>query len=170
MRFVNLIRFLLLAACPLLLLAQEMTIEDYQPRSTLVVPEHLLTRAKYPFIDIHSHHDPSKPPEYWSRVLSEMDQLNLRIVVNLSGSTGKKLKQGVETMRKASPDRLVAFANIDFSGINEPGFGQRAAAQLEQDVKNGAVGLKIFKNFGMDLKYRDGRRVPVDDPIMAPVW
>ncbi|HYM13393.1 MAG TPA: amidohydrolase family protein [Bryobacterales bacterium] len=162
--------FLLLAACPLLLLAQEMTIEEYSPRSTLVVPEHLLTRAKYPFIDIHSHHNPEKPPEYWSHVLSEMDQLNLRILVNLSGSTGAKLQKGIASMRKANPDRLVAFANIDFAAINEPDFGRRAAAQLEQDVNNGAVGLKIFKNFGMDLKYRDGRRVPVDDPIMDPVW
>ena len=29
--------------------------EEYDPPSTLVVPETIITRAKYPFIDVHSH-------------------------------------------------------------------------------------------------------------------
>jgi uncharacterized protein len=33
-----------------------LTIEEYQPKSTLVVKEHKIERAKFPFIDIHSHH------------------------------------------------------------------------------------------------------------------
>ncbi|MEL0262952.1 MAG: hypothetical protein VW933_06305, partial [Flavobacteriaceae bacterium] len=32
-----------------------MDIEDYSPKSTLVVPETPLTRAKYPFVDVHNH-------------------------------------------------------------------------------------------------------------------
>ena len=30
-------------------------IREYKPRSTLVVPQHPVPRAKYPVIDIHSH-------------------------------------------------------------------------------------------------------------------
>ena len=30
--------------------------ESYDPPSTLVVPEHLIDHAKFPFIDVHSHH------------------------------------------------------------------------------------------------------------------
>ncbi|HZS52519.1 MAG TPA: amidohydrolase family protein [Bryobacterales bacterium] len=147
-----------------------MSIEDYQPRSTLVVPQHPVPRAKYPFIDIHSHHRTPADQAYLRKLLSEMDTINLRILVNLSGSTGDKLKKGIEAFREASPDRLKMFANLDFSAIDEPDYGRRAAAQLEEDVKNGAVGLKIFKNLGMDLHYKDGRRVPVDDPMLDPVW
>ena len=33
----------------------EMSFEEYNPESTLVVPEHIVTQAKYPFIDMHSH-------------------------------------------------------------------------------------------------------------------
>lgn len=33
-----------------------MDFEKYDPPSTLVVPEHMLTKAKMPFIDVHSHH------------------------------------------------------------------------------------------------------------------
>src|ERR1044071_2481871 len=31
------------------------SITDYQPRSTLVVPEHKVPRAKFPVVDIHGH-------------------------------------------------------------------------------------------------------------------
>src|ERR1700758_3889363 len=31
------------------------SIVDYKPKSTLVTPEHLVPKAKYPVIDIHSH-------------------------------------------------------------------------------------------------------------------
>jgi predicted TIM-barrel fold metal-dependent hydrolase len=129
-----------------------------------------VTRAKYPFIDVHSHHRMPGSPEYFKKVLGEMDAMNMSVVINLSGGSGDRLKQGLANMKAAGADRFAVFANVDFRGIDDPDFGERAAAQLEQDVKNGAVGLKIFKNFGMDLKYRDGRRVPVDDPIMDPVW
>jgi len=54
--------------------------------------------------------------------------------------------------------------------LNTPGFGKRVAARLEEDVKNGAQGLKIFKDFGMELKYANGQRVHVDDPIFSPVF
>jgi predicted TIM-barrel fold metal-dependent hydrolase len=37
-------------------------------------------------------------------------------------------------------------------------------------TERGAVGLKIFKNLGMDLRDTSGERVPVDDPRLDPVW
>src|SRR5229473_5894320 len=66
---------------------QTLTIEEYDPKSTLVVPEHKLDRAKFPFIDIHSHHwNPT--PERVEQLVREMDTINLRVLVNLSGGTG----------------------------------------------------------------------------------
>ena len=37
-------------------------------------------------------------------------------------------------------------------------------------MRNGAQGLKVFKNYGMDLKYANGERVHVDDPEFDAVW
>src|SRR6266567_3613552 len=119
------------------------TIDEYQPKSTLVTPEHHIERAKYPFVDIHSHHW-SPTSEHVDQVVKEMNTINLRVMVNLSGGTGEEL--------------------------NTAGYGKRAAARLEQDVRNGAQGLKIFKNYGMDLKYANGERVHVDDPEFDAVW
>jgi len=149
--------------------SQTPTIEEYQPQSTLVTKEHKVERAKFPFIDIHSHHwNPTA--EEVDRLVGEMDTINLRVMVNLSGGTGEQLRQTVATMKGRHPDRFVVFANLSYDDINTPGYGKRAAARLEQDVKNGAQGLKIFKNFGMDVKYANRARVHVDDPEFDPVW
>jgi len=146
-----------------------LTIEEYEPKSTLVVPEHKLDRAKFPFIDIHSHHwNPTA--EEVDRLVKEMDTINLQVMVNLSGGTGDRLKRTVDVMKGRYPKRFVVFANMDYSDINTPGFGERVAARLEQDVKNGAQGLKIFKDFGMELHYANGQRVHVDDPVFSPVF
>jgi predicted TIM-barrel fold metal-dependent hydrolase len=148
---------------------QTPTIEEYQPKSTLVTTEHKIERAKFPFIDIHSHHwNPT--PEHVDQLVKEMDTINLRVMVNLSGGTGEQLRQTVATMKGRYPDRFVVFANLSYDDLDTPGYGKRAAARLQQDVRNGAQGLKIFKNFGMDVKYANSHRVHVDDPEFDPVW
>src|SRR5690606_11195056 len=42
--------------------------------------------------------------------------------------------------------------------------------QLEEDVKMGANGLKIYKNLGMFSRDKEGNRIPIDDPRLDPVW
>jgi hypothetical protein len=131
------------------------TIDEYQPKSTLVTKEHKIERAKFPFIDIHSHHwNPTA--EEVDRLVKEMDTINLRVMVNLSGGTGERLTNTVQVMKGRYPDRFVVFANMSYDDLDTPGFGKRVAERLEQDVKNGAQGLKIFKDFGMELKYING--------------
>lgn len=152
------------------LAGQVMTVEEYQPRSTLVVPEHLVTRATFPFVDVHSHQNGRMPAAEVDRLVREMDGINMAVMVNLSGGTRERLTQTVRNMKGRYPDRFVIFANIDFDGIDDPDFGVRAAAQLERDVANGAQGLKIFKNLGMFVEDSDGHRVPTDDPHLDPVW
>ncbi len=148
---------------------QSLTIEEYQPKSTLVTTDHKVERAKFPFIDIHSHHwNPTL--ERVDQLVKEMDTINLRVLVNLSGGTGEELRKTVATMKGRYPNRFVVFANPSYDDINTSGYGQRAADRLAQDVRNGAQGLKIFKNFGMDLKYANGGRVHADDPVFDPLF
>ncbi|MGI9077724.1 MAG: amidohydrolase family protein [Gemmatimonadaceae bacterium] len=150
--------------------AQTMTVEEYEPKSTLVVPEHRVTRAKYPFIDVHNHQRLGQSAEDMARLTRAMDALNMRVMVNLSGRSGDTLASEVEARAAGQPKRFVIFANLDFAGADDAGYGARAAARLERDVKNGARGLKIFKNFGLTLKDASGARVRVDDPRFDPIW
>ncbi len=160
----------LLVLLPCALSGQTVSIEEYEPRSTLVVPQHKVTRARFPFIDVHNHQRGAQTAEQVDRLVKEMDALNMRVMVNLSGGYGERLKAAVASLKGRYRDRFAVFASMDFNGLDEPGYGQRAAAQFEQDVRNGAQGLKIYKNFGMDLKDSRGQRVHVDDARFDPVF
>jgi predicted TIM-barrel fold metal-dependent hydrolase len=163
---------LIVAVCtfyPPITHAQTMTVDEYEPRSTLVVPEHKVTRAKFRFIDAHAHQR-NVSPERVDSLIAAMDEMNMGVMVNLSGGTGERLARTVEAMKGRYPGRFVVFANVDFENIDDPRWGQQAAAQLERDVENGAQGLKIFKNLGMTVNDTSGARIATDDPRFDPVW
>lgn len=146
------------------------TITDYKPKSTLVTAEHLKPRAKYPAIDIHSHQPTPISPGDFDRVVRGMEANNLKLLVNLSGSSGQRLREGLEAIRTSQyKDRMVLFANVNFRDVG-PGFGARAAKQLEDDIKAGAKGLKVFKDLGMFDRKADGSRLQVDDAELDPIW
>jgi predicted TIM-barrel fold metal-dependent hydrolase len=161
----------LVAGCmvPAVMSAQTMTIEEYSPRSTLVVPEHLLTRSRFPFVDVHSHQT-NLSPERVDSLVAAMDAMNMAVMVNLSGGTGDRLARTVTAMKGPYPDRFVVFANLSFENVDAPDYGERAAEQLERDVAAGAQGLKIFKNLGMTVRDSAGNRIATDDPRFDPIW
>jgi len=147
-----------------------MTVEEYEPRSTLKAPEHPKTRAKFPFIDVHGHQRLMNDGQV-DQLVREMDAMNMGLMVNLSGSFGDALAERVKNLKGRYPSRFVVFANMNLREVNRPDFGPWAAAQLEHDVKvGGAQGLKVFKELGMDIRDANGKRIPLDDPRFDPVW
>ncbi|MGZ8517380.1 MAG: amidohydrolase family protein [Chitinophagaceae bacterium] len=148
---------------------EKMDFEKYNPPSTLVVPEHEVTKAKFPFIDVHNHQF-NMPDMNLGTLVSEMDKLNMKVMVNLSGQSGERIKKSVTNVKENFPKRFIVFANVDFKRVGEAGWGGKAAKQLEEDVKNGANGLKIYKSLGFSVTDIDGKRVTVDDERLDPVW
>ncbi|MGZ7033380.1 MAG: amidohydrolase family protein, partial [Thermoanaerobaculia bacterium] len=147
-----------------------MTVEEYEPKSTLVVPEHPTPRAKYPFIDVHNHQESDMSDADVKKLVADMDSINLAVMVNLSGGWAEQFRKRSAMLKGRYPKRFVTFANIDWHGVDQPGFGERAAKQLEEDVRNGAQGLKIFKDLGMFVTDSKGNRVHTDDPRLDPIW
>jgi uncharacterized protein len=145
------------------------SIVDYRPKSTVVADPHMVPRAKFPVIDIHNH--TTITPENIEQLIKEMDSLNIRVLNNLSGGNGDRLKRSIETIRSSRyADRFTLFVNVDWDGAGGPGWKERAVAQVEEGVKNGAIGLKVFKNLGLSSRKADGSRLKVDDPDLDPVW
>jgi len=149
--------------------AQEMGFEEYNPTSTLVVPKNEVNRAKFPFIDIHSHQYRMATQDL-SVLIKDMDVMHMGVMVNLSGGSGDNIKNIVANINANYPNRFVVFANVDFKDVGSPGWGKKAAQQLETDVKNGAKGLKVFKSLGLNNKDTDGNRIAVDDARLDPIW
>ena len=146
-------------------------ITDYKPKSTLVVPEHPVPRAKFPVVDIHGHPPALVSPQTIQTVLDAMNKLNIQVMVQANGASGDRLKQQLDGIAASGyTDRFAMFTSVNWGSIG-PGFGARAAAQLEADIKAGARGLgEIGKGLGMDIKNPDGTRLKLDDPELDPVW
>lgn len=150
--------------------SMRMDFETYDPPSTLVVPENPVSHARFPFIDVHSHHWRMAEQDL-SVLLGQMDSLNMGIIVNLSGRGGPALKAMADNIKKYGyENRMVLFTNIEIRSIDEPDWLENTLKQLEFDVQNGAKGLKIYKSQGMDHKDKSGKRIAIDDPRLDPVW
>jgi uncharacterized protein len=147
------------------------SILDYRPRTTLVTAEHKVPRAKFPVIDIHGHPPGVNTPEGLARLIADMDRINLRVMTVASNVSGERLVQMLSVIN-ASPykDRFRVFTGVDFRDVG-PGWSQKAVAQLEADIKAGAVGVgEVGKQFGLSIRKRDGTRLKVDDPELDPIW
>jgi predicted TIM-barrel fold metal-dependent hydrolase len=147
------------------------SIVDYKPKSTLVTAEHLVPKSKFPSIDIHGHPPSLTTPESIAGVVAEMDKLNVRVMVSADNSSGDRLTRAV-TAIAASPskDRFRVLAGINFNDVG-PGWGAKAVAQLEADLKAGAVGVgEVPKSFGLRNRKPDGSRLRIDDPELDPIW
>jgi predicted TIM-barrel fold metal-dependent hydrolase len=129
-------------------------------------------RARFPVIDFHFHPPGAlTSPDVIQRVVAAMDSLNLQVMINASGSSGDRLTQQIAAVQ-ASPhkNRFVMFTTLDLRNVG-PGAGARIAAQLEADVRAGAVGVgEIGKGFGLTARKTDGTRLKLDDPELDPVW
>lgn len=149
--------------------SQEMGFEEYNPKSTLVVPENPVNKAKFTFIDVHSHQFRMATQDL-STLIKDMDEMNMGVMVNLSGGSGEGLRAMLKNVNDNYPNRFVVFANVDFDGVGNSNWGELAAAQLELDIKSGAKGLKVYKSLGLRNKDINGNRIAIDDPRLDPIW
>jgi predicted TIM-barrel fold metal-dependent hydrolase len=136
-------------------LEMKMDFELYDPPSTLVVKEHKLTRSKFPFIDVHNHYGNMTNADLGERV-KFMNEMNMAVMVNLSGrgfrGGADHLAKSLDNIKATYANRFILFTNVDFSNIDDPEWSKNAVEQIEQDVKLGAKGLKIYKTLGIHQK------------------
>jgi len=172
----------------------DLLLKDWKPISTFVLDEHHIKRAKYPVIDVHTHGAITLkrrdytleevivklgirelfPPKNWGpRTMTVndsvkiMDACNIEKVVDLDGIT--PIKDYMKAY-KNYPDRFIVFACVSFKEMDDPKFGEKEAARLEQAVSDGARGFKVHKILGLTVRDRTGKLVSVDDPRLNPIW
>ena len=146
-----------------------MDIEEYSPKSTLIVPEHTVKRSKYPFIDVHNHQF-DMPIKNLPKLVSEMDSLNMAFMINLSGFRGLYLRKSLENIKKNAPTRFGLFFNIDFEDIDDKFFSETQVALIDSAVKAGVMGLKVYKSLGLTSKDNKGARIAINDIRLDPIW
>jgi len=169
-------------------------LKDWQPKSTLVLDGHIPEKAKYPAINVHAHlgYGVKRSPNVDHKivralnhselslsfkrlrrryrideVIKIMDACNVEKVVDLDGVP--PIKEYTK-IYKDFPDRIIVFYILSFEDIDDPKYGEKRAAELEEAVSQGARGLKVFKELGLKIRDKTGKLVPVDDPRFDPIW
>lgn len=149
------------------------SIVDYRPRSTLIVPTHLVKTARYPAIDFHGHpQNLITSAEGLATLGAALDGLNVRMMISADNLSGDRLQRTIAEIRGSGKmkDRVRVLAGINFRDVG-PGWAGKAVAQLEADVAAGAVGVgEISKSFGLSIRKADGTRLRIDDPELDPIW
>lgn len=155
-------------------------LKDYQPDSSLVVPQTLVPKARYPVIDVHSHVYANTPAEIaaWVRT---MDETGVELTVILTGATGERFDRLVDLFLKPYPKRFQLFCGIDTTDFDAPDYAQRAARELERCYRKGARGVGEatdkgegfggFTGFGAPRPPRPrDKRLHPDDPRLDLFW
>lgn len=140
---------------------------DWQPTPMVVLERTAIAHLAMPAIDVHTH---LRRVVDVAAEVARMDALRIEAMVNLDGYSGERLVRELERFDQAHPGRFLTYAHLDLTDVGEPGWGERVAARLAADFAAGAKGLKIFKELGLTVRSRDGRRIALDDPELEPVW
>jgi hypothetical protein len=105
---------------------------DWQPTPMLVVERTSIARLAVPAIDVHTHLH--RVTDVTAEV-ARMDTLGIETMINLDGYSGERLVRELERFDRAYPGRFLTYAHLDLTGVGEPGWGQRVAAQLAADFE-----------------------------------
>ncbi len=146
-------------------------LREYEPKSTLRVPEHPVARAKFPVIDVHTHVfglGRKTGPQDLAQIARWMDECNLQTLLNLTGGNSETIP-GILKMMAPFGGKFLTGAEPMWNRATEPGYAKWQAAELEKCKQQGARSLKILKTLGLVLRDQ-GKLVKIDDPRFDPMW
>jgi predicted TIM-barrel fold metal-dependent hydrolase len=110
------------------------------------------------------------PIQNLDKLVAEMDELNMKVMVNLSGFRGKYLEWTLDNVNEKYSDRFIIFLNIDFEELDDEGWPENTLKLMDDAKALGINGLKVYKNLGLTETDNEGNRIAVDDPRLDPIW
>jgi predicted TIM-barrel fold metal-dependent hydrolase len=152
----------------------ELRLKDWTPRSQLRARATEVPVPAVPCIDVHNHLGRWLGDGDWvvpdvRGLLALMDARHIETIVNLDGMTGDELQANVDRLDRAHPGRFATFCQLDWSRLAEPGGETALLADLEDSVRRGARGVKVWKNLGLTCTDAAGRLLRPDDPTVVRV-
>jgi len=151
----------------------------------LHAPETKVPRSRHPVIDIHTHLSiraksvngvgTGEKMEFLAKpetLLPVMDRRNIRMMVNLTGGSGRGLEEAIQRFQQPHPDRFLTFTEPTWDQANQPNYPQFQADEIGRAYRTGARGVKILKTLGLYLRENisEGRLIKIDDPRFDPMW
>jgi hypothetical protein len=119
--------------------------------------------AAVPKIDVHVHINSSDPA-----LIDQARADGFRLLtINVDYPDFPPLAQQQALARAFAnqhPDLIAFAASFAMQGWAESGWQARVLGEMDEAFAEGAVGIKVWKNIGMDFRDAAGRLVMIDDP------
>jgi predicted TIM-barrel fold metal-dependent hydrolase len=149
-------------------------LKDYNPSSSLVVPETFVPKARFPVIDVHAHTSMSdiRSPQDVDAWVRTMDEVGVERTIILTDAVGREFDRQVALYRNHL-HRFQLWCGLDTTDIDAPDYPRRAVAELERCYRSGARGVGELSDKGWGLQRERlprNRRLHVDDPRLDPFW
>lgn len=148
---------------------EDILLSKFNPRSELVVPEHIVKKPKFTAIDFHTHFGLRRGAYDLDKAVQDLEENGVSGFVNLDGFWGDKLDEVLDFTKKYS-DRIVTFGGVDVTKFEEKDFSKYVSSTLKESYRKGIRGLKFFKSLGLVQKDSKGNYIRVDDSRLKPIW
>jgi predicted TIM-barrel fold metal-dependent hydrolase len=154
----------------------QLPLVSYRPRSRLQNRQTHVPAAYFASIDAHGHLGRWLTRGRWAiedvtDLLSVMDACNIAAIVNLDGRWGDELTANLERYDCAYPGRFFTFCHVDWSVLQNSATCEKALVHgLEQSVRAGASGLKVWKDLGLSVRDTGNKFVLPDDARLDALW
>ncbi|WP_149276896.1 amidohydrolase family protein [Pareuzebyella sediminis] len=120
-------------------------------------------------IDVHSHfqYDRDYFPEFF-------DEWNMQaILVDVAHQDATEIRRSWDNyvaLANARPELFYLCSSLIGVGIDAPDFAEKQIARLKTEIEQGAIMVKVWKNFGMVTKDASGSFIQIDDDRLQPIW
>ena len=119
-------------------------------------------------IDVHSHVYEDFP------ALNDLfRRINMRTVnICVLGGDGylEQMHRAANELSRKYPELYPCITTFDVRGHDRPDYAAKVIAWLDGQFALGAVGVKIWKEVGMEIKDQNGKFVLPDDPRFDPIY
>ncbi|QHT71102.1 amidohydrolase family protein [Rhodocytophaga rosea] len=105
--------------------------------------------------------------------LQQAREDNFRLLdISVDGSASPTVAQQQATAFKhleAFPERTSVATSFTVRNWNDPRWQEKTLAHLKDAFEKGAIGVKVWKNIGMELRDKNGKFVMIDDPRLDTI-
>lgn len=119
-------------------------------------------------IDAHSHVFEDAPE--FHALFRELNVRTINVCNNGTDGHLERMHGLAVDLARAYPDLYPFETTFDLLRRDEPGYTQAVIAWLDEAFREGAIGVKIWKEIGLEIKDASGAFVLPDDPRFDPIY
>lgn len=132
--------------------------------------KHADWRNTVPVVDAHAHFSAGTVGD----CLGFMDQNGVATMVDMdtqyhSTAPRREAFRGRLAATRRHPGRFGVFVGVDFEGFGTDGWIDRECERVREAIEAGAIGVKFWKDLGLNHTDQGGNVIPVDDRRLAPL-